>query len=512
MHRLVASIATPLLDDAVRALRRLPACVDAAEIRLDALWPGPPDADAATDALLALTEAATVPLVATLRPLRQGGAFSGDEQVRVGLLASALAAGFAHADIEADVATPPLSAELARTGGSIIVSSHVVGPTPCRDDGLKALTAAQDAGGILDKFAFAGHSYTDTLRALELASGHAARGGHPIVSTTGHGGAPLRALLAIVGNQATYGHAPDSPPAAQGQPDVRDVAALWDDWGLTKPDLDPTGGPRSWLAVLGHPIDGSLSPRIHNAALRAAGRPERFGALDVPASPGALLLTLHAATRIGLCAASITMPHKADAARAAAPDSVAQAVGAANCVRMTPQGAQSTNSDATALRRLLEPHVDAGAPAVVLGAGGFASAAAWALRDLGAAVRFASRDATRAAAMAKRYGAKWTAWEQRHELRAPVWIQATPIGRVVREESPVPAAQLRGATLAIEANYTAGPTAFQRHAAAAGATVVDGRTVLLEQGVDAFRFWFGKEPDRAAMAEALRPRTLEAVA
>ncbi len=513
-HRIIASLSHAQVGPMLAAVGDLPQGVTDAEIRLDSLWPGPPDPETAADAVLALVDsaqAAHVRLIATLRPVRQGGGFVGDEQVRVGLLAAAAQAGFAAIDLEADVAAPLLVGELRRTGAQVNVTQHHIGPTPCRDDGLSALTLAQDAGGNLDKFVFSGHSYVDVLRALELASGHAARGGRPALGVPGVGGPELRALLAIAGNQATYGHAPGLEPATPGQPAIADVLDVWRRWGLTPADLDPVAtGARPWLAVLGTPVGHSLSPLIQNAALRAAGRPERFGVLEVPASPGALLLTFHAATRIGLAGASVTTPHKRDAARVTTGDAVVTATGAANTIRFSPAGAQSTNTDATALRRMLAPHIDAGAPAVVLGAGGLARAAIWALRDLGAAVRFASRDPAHGAALAQTSGAKWTPWDQRDELRAPVWVQATTLGRGANDPNPIAPAQLRGAVLAVEANYAAGPTAFEQAARSSGAAILNGQSLLVEQAADAFAFWFGRAPDRAAMEHAAGIATVEA--
>lgn len=511
-HRLIATIACDRVEDAARALATLPHGVAEAEVRLDRLWPTTPDEEAATDALLQLVDAAAqadVSLIATLRPVRQGGGFSGEEQVRLGLLAAAAQAGFAAVDLESDVATPPLLDKLrAMTGRPLgaIVSSHHVGPTPCKDDGLTALTMAQDAGGDLDKFVFFGSSYTDTLRSLEVANQHNARGGRPIVQTTGQGDPQLRALLAIAGNHATYGHASGSPPAAPGQPSIADIAAVLEHWGLAPVDLAPhPAGARAWLAVLGHPVGHTLSPRIQNAALRASGRPERFGALDVPASLGALLVTLHAAQRIGLVACSVMAPHKRDLARIADCDPVATAVGAANCARFEGGATKATNTDATALRRVLEPHIDEGLPAVVIGSGASARAAIWALDDLGATVRFTSRDPQRAADAAK-LGGKWLAWGDRKQLRAPIWVQATP-GQAASASGTKPRlvdrAQLDGARLAIELDYANGPTPFEEDAAAAGAEVIDGRRMLVEQGVDAFRFWTGAEADRDAMMTAV---------
>jgi len=508
-HTLVASILADSRAEALVALGRLPPEVGLAEVRLDGLWPGVPDSDAAADDLLALADAADRPLVATLRPRRQGGRFEGPEDVRLGLLRSALRAGFAYADLEAEGIGDAERAHLLKgdaTGG-VIASQHLP-DVPCRSDGLTVLLQMHDLGAAYDKLAYPAGAFPDLLRAFELVRAHAARGGRPNVATMVHGGAATRCLLALAGNRATYGSAPGLPPAAPGQPTIEDLVATWRHWGLEPADLDlGAERPGQWLAVLGMPVAHSLSPRIHNAALRAAGRRERFGAFEVPASASALRLLLHVAPRIGMLGASVTAPHKVDAARASDGDESVRRTGAANCLRFEPSPdggidkVRSTNTDFTALRRLLQPHVRRGEAALVLGAGGAARAAIAALQDLGASVSFASRDHARAAEVAKASGASWIPWDKRGEVRAGILVQATPLGSS-GEPSPVDVA---GARVAAELVYASGATDFQRKAASAGATVIDGKAILLAQAEDAYRFWFGAAPDHRAMAAALGP-------
>lgn len=503
-HTLVASVLATSTAEAIAALGRLPPEVGLAEVRLDGLWPTVPQEDQATDDLLALADAGRIPLLATLRPKRQGGRFEGPEQVRLGLLQTALRAGFAAADLEMDGLDPSGRVALLRQDGAVVASSHWP-DTPCRSDGLNALLQMQDLGAAYDKLAFTAGAFPDLLRAFELARTHAERGGRPSVSTLVHGGAATRALLPFMGNRATYGAAPGLPPAAPGQPTVTDLVATWRHWGLAAADLDGLAErPGPWLAVLGMPVDHSLSPRLHNAALRAAGRRERFGALDVPASASALRLVLHVAPRLGMVGASVTAPHKADAARATKGDASVERTGAANTLRWRGEACESTNTDATALQRLIAPHAKAGDKALVLGAGGAARAAIAALQDLGASVCFASRDAAHAKSVATATGATWVPWAERHSAtpRPRVVVQATPLGRSASDERVLDPAGVR---LAVELVYspTSPSTRFEREAAAAGAAVVPGRQVLLEQAKDAYRFWFAGEPDAAAMAKAL---------
>lgn len=500
-HATVATCMTSDREDLLRAVAALPADTTLAEVRLDALWPTVPDIDAATDDLLALVDAAKVPLLATLRPRRQGGRFEGPEPVRLGLLQSALRAGFAAVDLEMDGLDMAGQVGLFRPLGQVVLSHHLGGEAPCRSDGLQALLAMQDLDPAYDKFAFTASAYPDLLRGLEFIHAHHGRGGRPAVSTMQHGGAALRALAPLAGNRATYGHAPSLPPAVPGQPALADIEATWRHWGLTRDDLDAcVRGPGQWLAVLGTPVAHSHSPALHNAWLRAAGRTQRFGALDVPASASALRLTFHAARRIGLLGASITAPHKVDAARIAEPDATVQAIGAANCVRFEADGrALATNTDVTAITRLARPHAKPDAAALVLGAGGAARAAVHALVGLGCRVTVAARDPSKAAPLAK-LGATIVPWAQAARQQPELVVQATPLGSTATDTSPLPASTLARKPWVLEMVYASGPTALQRQALAAGCAVTDGEVLLAAQARDAYRFWFNEDPPAGARA------------
>lgn len=482
---------------------------DLVEVRLDALWRTGPatasDMDAATDDLVAVTDAARaagIALLATLRPKRQGGAFDGDEQVRLGLLAASAAAGFAAVDVEADHADDEaVIAAITHIGcrrDQVILSDHTLPAAPSRDEGLVRLLRMQDLGCGAEKLAFACGSFVDTLRALELCHAHSIRHGRPGVTPVG-AGAEVRAMLAVVGNRLTYGHATGQEPAVAGQPSIRAVQRTWTHWGLLPPDLGRADGP-PWLAVIGHPVAHSRSPRMHNAALRAAGRPERFVALDVPDSAGAVRLLTRVASRIGLVGASVTAPlkhHALDVADHA--DDRAREVGAANCIRFS-DGVQATNTDTTALERILTAHTGS---VVVLGGGGAARAAIAAARRLGRDIAFTSRDEARARAVEKAFGCTWTPWDDRARMRGDVWVQATPIGATA-DAAPVGVASLSGATALVEMVYAGGPTPLQRAAESEGVAVHDGIEVLVEQAADAFLFWTAAQPDRSVMMRAAR--------
>src|SRR5262249_43812717 len=155
--------------------------------------------------------------------------------------------------------------------------------------------------------------------------------------------------------------------------------------------------PASRLGVLGWPVGHSRSPVIQNAALRAAGLTGwRYQLLP---APGDVFDELVAALPdAGFRGANATIPHKTAAlALATDPTARARAIGAANTLVFEADGAVvADNTDAPAVSASLPIRLT-GSTALVLGAGGSARAAVWALQEAGAAeVRVWNRTPERA--------------------------------------------------------------------------------------------------------------------
>ena len=150
------------------------------------------------------------------------------------------------------------------------------------------------------------------------------------------------------------------------------------------------------LGVLGWPVAHSRSPAMHNAALAAVGLTDwRYQLLPVP--PELFAETVRALPGAGFRGVNVTIPHK-QAALALADEATerASAIGAANTLTFESGTVIADNTDAPALIAGL-PFPAQGRTALVLGAGGSARAAVWALRDAGAAeVRVWNRTPERA--------------------------------------------------------------------------------------------------------------------
>jgi shikimate dehydrogenase len=224
------------------------------------------------------------------------------------------------------------------------------------------------------------------------------------------------------------------------------------------------------VALLGHPVDHSLSPRMQNAAFAARGLDWAYVALDVELD--ALPTAVQGLRAAGFAGANVTIPHKgAVAALCDELDDLARTSGAVNTLVLRDGGRIfGANTDGPAVAATVDAP---GAHALVLGRGGAARSVAVALEDGGAAsVRLASRA-----------DPDWPP-----DVRdATIVVNATPL----RDEAPVaPHAHQQVVDLAYRPDGR--PTALVEAARAAGcATVVDGLEILVRQGAAAFELWTG---------------------
>jgi shikimate dehydrogenase len=269
-------------------------------------------------------------------------------------------------------------------------------------------------------------------------------------------------------------------------------------------------GRTALYGVLGHPVAHSRSPQMQNAAFAEAGLDAVYVALAV--APDRLADAVRGAHALGFQGLNVTIPHKqAVAALCATVDAVAAAVGAVNTLRRSPQGWEGFNTDAPALLALLEAAgVGKGARALLVGAGGAARAAAWALVRAGAELRVAARRPEAARELAAAFPgagaapARAVPWDDlgAESEAAGVVVNGTSIG-LAGHPAALPGLRLRRGQVAVDFVY--GDTALARGARAAGARLVTGEQLLVRQGALAFTLWTGRPAPEAAMAAAASP-------
>jgi len=262
------------------------------------------------------------------------------------------------------------------------------------------------------------------------------------------------------------------------------------------------------LGVLGWPVAHSRSPAMHNAAFAALGMDDwRYQLLPVPSE--LLVQTTRALPAVGFLGANVTIPHKQAAlALADSASASARAIGAANTLTFDAGGAiAAENTDAPGLIAALgvQPR---GLSALVLGAGGSARAAVWALSEAGAAqVSIWNRTPARAQALAQELGAR----AARTPGPADVLVNCTAVGLDASLGAEEALAQLGlgpgevgGYALVADLVYGSGTTPLIGAARAAGARTVEGLEVLLAQGALSFELWTGRQAPHEVMRAALQ--------
>jgi shikimate dehydrogenase len=258
-----------------------------------------------------------------------------------------------------------------------------------------------------------------------------------------------------------------------------------------------------YLGVCGWPVAHSRSPAMHNAALAAAGL-EDWRYLRLPLPPELFAETVRALPAAGFRGVNVTIPHK-EAALALA-DTASEAgreIGAANTLTFERDGAiGADNTDAPGLLDVLPD--PAGKTALVLGAGGAARAAVWALVRAGAAdVAVWNRTPERAVALAGALGARAVV----HPTSAEIVVNCTSVGLLDPEETfkalPLQADSLGAGSCVVDMVYRDGGTRFLEAARTRGADVIDGLEILIAQGAASFERWTGKAAPRQAMREAV---------
>lgn len=260
------------------------------------------------------------------------------------------------------------------------------------------------------------------------------------------------------------------------------------------------------LVLLGDPVSHSLSPIFQNAALKAAGIPLTYEALEVREPK--LRSVLRELKKIS-AAGNVTIPHKIDMHdRCDELTDLAMRAGAVNTFWFESGRLHGDNTDVggfdAAARALLGGETTA-ARIALLGAGGaaaavLAAAEAWP----GATVSIVARNAARADSLAHRFPdvARIERSVKRALAHATLIVNATPLGQQ-NDEQPIDVSKISRSTAVMDLVYRRGGTPWVRAARERGNRAADGLTMLLEQGALSFQRWFGIDPDREAMRQSL---------
>ena len=266
-------------------------------------------------------------------------------------------------------------------------------------------------------------------------------------------------------------------------------------------------------AVIGHPVNHSRSPRMHNFWLAHFGLEGYYIPLDI--DPKKFERSIRNLPELGLVGANITIPYKEKVLKIA--DKIsdrAALVGAANTLTFLQNGGiYADNTDGYGfLQNIKSKYKDWSARdgiTVVFGAGGASRAILAALIEDGASdIILANRTRSRADQLRSDFGAKIKVVEwmkiQNYLSEASTIINTTSLGMVGKTDLPIPLNALKKNTLVTDIVYTPIETHLLATAAKMGCRTVDGLGMLIHQAIPGFERWFGIRPgDSQGLRELL---------
>ncbi|ABS56080.1 shikimate 5-dehydrogenase [Methanoregula boonei 6A8] len=264
---------------------------------------------------------------------------------------------------------------------------------------------------------------------------------------------------------------------------------------LLGPGYDPQ---TRFLGVAGWPCGHSKSPVLFNRLFehyRLNCHYTRFEAPEI----GPVMEMARLISAKGL---SVTIPFKQDVMSYLDEiDEAAQKIGAVNTVVFACGRAYGWNTDWIGIRKPLA-HLS-GSRAVLLGAGGVAAAAAYALRDLDMEIIILNRTPEKARALAERTGCRFGAWDDFDRTNPDLVVNATSIGMQPDTGSPLRDDQLKKEMTVCDLVYTPPVTSLIAAARKAGCTTILGTETFVYQAQEQFRLFFGIDVPDTTIREIL---------
>ncbi len=268
-------------------------------------------------------------------------------------------------------------------------------------------------------------------------------------------------------------------------------------------------GKTKLLGVIGHPVEHSLSPVMHNAALAELGLDYIY--LPFPITPENLADAIAGFAAINVVGFSATIPHK----QAILPflseiTPIAQTIGAVNTITRRHHQWMGTNTDVEGFIAPLQTQYHQNWQnqiALILGNGGAARAVVAGCAQLGfAQIHLVGRNPQKLTAFRDSWGNSSLTnklfvhqWEELPKLipQANLLVNTTPIGMYPHiHESPLSDAEigsLAADAIAYDLIYIPKPTQFLQQAQKQGAITIDGLEMLVQQGAAALKIWLEQE-------------------
>jgi 3-dehydroquinate dehydratase/shikimate dehydrogenase len=442
-----------------------------------------------------LSRHADCTILATCRRHQNHGKFNGSIEEQVHLLEAAIEAGARAVDMEVESAENCADRlQSLRSQAYLLLSYHNYGGTPPLESVLRRMSRIPADGY---KLVTTARKPSDNYRVLNLARANPKT--PMVLLAMGETGFPTRVLSTALGGLYTYATPHAAEGTAAGQVSARQLRHLYRIEKFTRE--------ARVYGVIADPVRHSISPAVHNRAFQA----RRADAVYLPflVKPVQLKDFLLLAERLPLAGFSVTIPHKHKILRYVdLIEPLARRIGAVNTVWRKAGKWRGANTDVQGITVPLARRVRLGKSSIlVVGNGGAARGAAYAMAEAGAKLAITGRNLDRVRALAKACDAEALSREQAQTRMFDVLIHATPLGMYPRVDQCFFPDRIP-AKLVFDLVYNPLETLLARKAKNQDATVIPGLEMFLEQAACQFEIWTGDNAPRAVMEKA----ALEALA
>jgi 3-dehydroquinate dehydratase/shikimate dehydrogenase len=439
--------------------------------------------------------ARTRPLVLTCRPRSEGGQWPDeDAEGRHRILREGAERGFDYVDVE--LASGFDDVARSRAGRGLIVSHHDLEGVPADLPGLASLMAATGADVV--KIVGTARSVSDLGRMTQFARGwgreaSSTPGRRPglVALAMGPLGLPSRVLGGRHHAPFTYASPEAGRESAPGQVPARVLDRIY-----RVRSVSPT---TRVYGVLGTDVLRSLSPAIHNRAFAECG----IDAVYVPLQAESLPAFLDALPALRLSGFSVTRPYKSDiVSHLPSVTPAAAESGSVNTVLEVDGRLFGMSTDGDGVLGPLQKRLGlSGRRVALVGAGGAARAAAYALVRAGARVTVFARRPEQAAEVAEQAHCATATLSALADHPWEVLLHATPAGSGTQPGQMAAPVRFRPGGVVFDMVYEPRDTPLLRAARAAGCRTIDGVEMLVAQAVGQFEAWTGRTAPTGAMTQ-----------
>ena len=261
--------------------------------------------------------------------------------------------------------------------------------------------------------------------------------------------------------------------------------------------------PQNYI-LLGDPVRQSLSPLMHNAALKEMGIEGNYSAFCVHDLVGAIQ-----GMRAMNIRGAVTIPFKVEVMEYLDDiDDDALIIGAVNTIINSKGSLTGYNTDWLGLILTLQEAMPIkGKTIVIIGAGGTARAAAYGIMKEGGFPIIANRTPEKGKILSGTLNCPFYSIAEIGKIKADCLINTTPVGMYPhKDKSPVKALALGGYKYVMDVIYNPLKTKLLKDAEKQGCHIFLGLDMFVHQGAEQIRLWMGVEPPRALMKKVILER------